>query len=88
MMIEMHMYLTHDRALIDPRQHRVESDYWPIPLPLGNEFRLLVRKVATGRGSVVRWSSQLLGRGIHVSPMSGTWLRMHEAEYNKHAADI
>lgn len=87
-MTEMHMYLTHDRALIDHRQHRVESDYWPIPLPLGNEFRLLVRKVATGRGSVVRWSSRLLGRDIRVSPMSDTWLRVHEAEHDKHGAEV
>lgn len=86
MMIEMHMYLTHDRALIDHRRRRVESSYWL--LPLGGELRLLVRKVATGRGSVVRWSSWLFGRGIHVPPMSGTWLRMHEADYNKHGAEV
>lgn len=84
----MHMYTTHDRALIDHRGSRVESSYWPMLLPLGGELRLLVRKVATGRGSVVRWSSRIFGTGIHVSPMSGTWLRMHEADDNKHGADV
>lgn len=84
----MHMSMTHDRALIDHRRSRVEWGYWPMLLPLGGELRLLVRKVATGRGSVVRWSSRFLGRGIHVSPMSGTWLRTHEADYDKHGADV
>ncbi|HEY5619098.1 MAG TPA: hypothetical protein VIK60_14240 [Vicinamibacterales bacterium] len=87
-MLEMHVYTTHDRALIDRRRNRVESGYWPVLLPLGGELRFLVRKVTTGRGSVVRWSSRLLGRGIHVSPMSDTWLRMHEAEHSKHESDV
>jgi len=65
----MHIYVTHDRALIDHRRSRVESSYRSMLIPLGGEFRRLVRTVATGRGSVVRWSSRLLGRGIHVSPM-------------------
>jgi hypothetical protein len=86
--MKMQTYVAHDRALIDHRRRRVESDYWPIPLPLGDEFRLLVCTVATGRGSIIRWSSRLLGRGIHVSPMSGTWLRIHEAEHDKHAAEV
>ena len=68
------MYLTHDRALIDHRRSGVEPTYWPMLLPLGGEFRLLVRR--------------LLGRGIHVSPMSGTWLRTHEADDDKHGADV
>ena len=84
----MHTYVTQDRALMDHRQQRVESRYSPIPAPLGDEFRLLVRKVATGRDSVVRWTSRLLGKGIRVSPMSGTWLRLHEAERGKHEADV
>ena len=87
-MIEMDTYVTHDRALIDHRQQRVESGYWPIPLPLGDEFMFLVRTAATGCGAIVRWFDLLLGRGIHVSPMSGTWLRMHEAEHDKHEADV
>ena len=70
----MHMYLTHDRALIDHSRSRVEPTCWSMLLPLGGEFRLLVRT--------------LLGRGIHVSPMSGTWLRTHEAAYDKHGADV
>lgn len=87
-MLEMHAYTTHDRALIDPTRNRVEAGYWPVLLPFGGELRVLVRKVTTGRGSVVRWASRLLGRGIHVSPMSGTWLRLHEADQNKHGAEV
>lgn len=79
---------THDRALIDYQRTRVNSGYWPMLLPLGDEFRLLVRTVATGRGSMMRWSSRLLGRDIRVSPMSDTWLRMHEADDNKRGAQV
>jgi hypothetical protein len=39
------------------------------------------------RGSVLRWSWQLLGRDIHVSRMSGEWLRTHETEYGKRGAE-
>jgi hypothetical protein len=84
-----HMYVTNnDRALIDHTRSRVASEYWPTPLPHGGELRDLVRKVVSSRGSLVRWSSRLLGRGIHVSPMSGTWLRVHEAEHDKHEAAV
>ena len=84
MTIEMHM---HDGALIDYRQSRIKSSYWPTLLPLGDELTLLVRTVAAGRSSMIRWSSRLLRRGIHVSPMSDTWLRMHEADDSKHGAE-
>lgn len=85
---DMHMHVTHDRALVDQRQRRIEFGHWPMLLPLGDELRLLVRKAATGRGSILRWSSRLLGRGIHLSPMSDTWLRSHEADHNKRGADV
>lgn len=81
------MYVTNDRALIDQTQRSVASD-WPALLPLGSGLKCLVGKVASRRGALVRWSVRVLGRGIHVSPMSGTWLRMHEAEHTKHEADI
>lgn len=84
----MQMYVTHDRARVDHGRRRIESDYWPMVLPLGGECGLLFRKVTTGRDSIVQWSSRLLRRGIHVSPMSGTWLRTHEAEHTKHRVDI
>jgi len=82
----MHMHLTDERAPIDRSRSTRESSDRPMLLLLGSEFRVLVRKFATGRRSAVAWS--FLGRGIHVSPVSGTWLRMHEAEYHKHGAAV
>jgi hypothetical protein len=78
------MYVTDGHALIDHSQRRVASD-WPTVLPLGGELRFLV--VAGRRSALVQWFRRL-GRGIRVSPMSGTWLRMHEAEHTKHGTDI
>jgi hypothetical protein len=82
------MYLTHDRALTGQSGRRIGAAYWPVLVPTGGQWRFFVRTVATGRDSVVRWSSRLLGRGIRVSPMSNTWLRTHEAEYSKHGPEI
>lgn len=76
-----------DRALVDHRRRRRESNC-PTPLTLGVEIGPLLRKVASGHRSIVRWSSWLVGRDIHVSPMSGAWLRRHEVDCNKHAADV
>ena len=86
----MSLYVTHDRALVNYRQRGLESRHWPISNPLGSELALaLVRTLATTvRDSIRRWSSQLLGTGTHVSPMSNTWLRMHEAEYDKHRGEV
>jgi hypothetical protein len=81
------MYVTHDRALIDHNQSRVAPD-WPTLFPLGAELRFLVGKVLGRRSVLVRWSSRVFGRGISVPPMSGAWLRIHEAEDTKHGADV
>jgi hypothetical protein len=81
------MYVTHDRELID-RSHRGVVSGWLAFVPLVGELSLLVGTLASWRRALVRWSSQVLGRGIHVSPMSGTWLRIHTAEHPKHGADL
>jgi len=62
--------------------------YRPFLLPLGGQLRVLVSKVKPGHDSIVRWASRLFGGGFHVSPVSSTWLRSHEADYNKHGADV
>jgi hypothetical protein len=40
------------------------------------------------RDSIVRRAIQRLDARIHVSPMSLTWLRMHETEYDKHRVEL
>lgn len=82
----MHMHLTDERAPIDRIRSRRESSDRPMLLLLGSEFRVLVRKFATGGRSAVARS--FLGRGIYVPPVSGTWLRIYEAEYHKHGAAV
>lgn len=81
------MYVTHERALIDHEQGRVVSE-WPTLLAPGGELRFLLGKMMSRLNDLVRWSSQLSGKPISVSPMSGAWLRMQEAEDAKHGADV
>jgi hypothetical protein len=87
--IEMNVSVSHNRTLVDNR-HGLKSGYWPISYPLGNEFALAVARTlaTTVRDSIRRWSSQLLGTGIHLPPMSSEWLRMHETEHDKHRAEV
>lgn len=86
----MSVSVTHDRALVGHGPRGLEAGHWPISDPLGSELALaLVRTLATTvADSIRRWSSQLLGTGIQVSPMSSTWLRMHEAEYDRHRGEV
>jgi hypothetical protein len=81
------MHVTHNRALTGRSPGRVASD-WAALLPLTAELRPLVRKVAFDFSSLVWWSSHVLGTRIHVSPMSGEWLRMHDTEQTKHGLDV
>ena len=81
------MHVLHDHALVDHGRRRLESNC-PTTLILGVEMGPLLRRMATGHTSVVRWSIWLLGRDIRVPPMSSTWLRTHEADSVKHAADV
>jgi len=81
------MYVTHDRSLVDGGQSKGASD-WPLLFPFGGELGYLRAIVASGYASLVRWSSRLPGRDIHVSSMSDTWLRMHDAEHSKHRAEM
>lgn len=80
----MPMGLTHNDALGDQRLRGVERGQWPTGLLLrGESVLVLAREMATTvRESVRRWSSE-----IRVSPMSLTWLRMHECEDDKHCKD-
>jgi hypothetical protein len=86
----MRVPVTHDRALVDHGQRGLEAGHWPISYPLGSELALaLVRTLATTvQHSIRRWSSQFRGTGIHVSRMSSTWLRMHEAEDDRHRGEV
>jgi hypothetical protein len=40
------------------------------------------------RDSIVRRTAQRLAARIHVSPMSLTWLRVHDIEYDKHRVEL
>ena len=80
------MYLLHDPASLDHGRPRLESE---CPAPFGGAvIALLLRKVTDGRPWIAKWSAWLLGTAIHVSPISGTWLRAHEHDWNKHRADV
>jgi hypothetical protein len=43
---------------------------------------------AAMRDSIVRPAARRLVTRIHVSPMSLTWLQMHETEYDKHRVEL
>lgn len=74
--------MLHDRALVDHGRRRLESS-GPMPF-MGVELGALFRKVTSGHTSIASWWLWVFGREIHVSPMSDTWLRAHEADWNKH----
>jgi hypothetical protein len=75
------MGLLHNGAWEDRRLFGVELGQWPISLLLRSESVLvLARELAT----TVRESIRRRSSDIRVSPMSLTWLRMHECEYDKH----
>jgi hypothetical protein len=80
------MYLLNHRALVDDGHARLESD-GPKPF-LGADIQPWLRKVISRRSWIARWSSWLFGTAIHVSPVSGTWLRAFEDDWNKRGADI
>jgi hypothetical protein len=80
------MYVAHAGALIGERLRRHEAESATSPFR-GDEHGTRWSDIAGARAVIVRWSSWLLGREIHLSRMSGTWLRTHEVEWNKHALD-
>jgi hypothetical protein len=55
---------------------------------MGGDIGPLLRKATSGHSWIAKWSSWLLGTQIQVSPMSGTWLRAHEADWSKHDMDV
>jgi hypothetical protein len=79
------MYVLHDRALADHGRRRLDPNG---PTPFGVEIAALLRKVTSGHSSIASWWLWLIGREIHVSPLSDTWLRAHEADWNKHDVDV
>jgi hypothetical protein len=80
------MYVLHDRTLVDHGRHRLESND-PTPFT-GVDIGALLREVTSRHSSIASWWLWFLGREIHVSPMSSTWLRAHEADWNKHDMDV
>lgn len=80
------MFVTRDRTLVDYSQRRVAS-YWPALLPCRDAVRCVVGTMSSRRLALVRWSSRVLWRGIHVPPMRDAWLRVHDVEHGKHGAD-
>jgi hypothetical protein len=79
------MYVLHDRALVGHARPRLDS----CPTPsMGGDIGPLLRKATSGHSWIAKWSSWLLGTQIQVSPMSGTWLRAHEADWSKHDMDV
>lgn len=83
---ETAMHLTNVRALIDHNQRRVALDLRTL-LPFGGEFKSVVDRLASRSVLNLLWPS-VLSREIHVSPMSGAWLRVFETEQPKHIPDI
>lgn len=79
------MDLMHNGALGDQRLRGVELGQWPISLLLlrGEPVLVLARELAT----IVRESIRRRSPEIRVSPMSLTWLRTHECQYDKHRAE-
>jgi hypothetical protein len=80
------MYVLHDRALVDHGRRRLDPN-GPTPF-IRVEIAALLRKVTSGHSSIASWWLWLIGREIHVSPLSDTWLRAHEADWNKHDVDV
>jgi hypothetical protein len=79
------MDLVHNGELGDQRLRGVEVGQWPISFLLqrGEPMLVLVRGLATTiRESIRRRSSE-----IRVSPMSPTWLKTNECEYEKHRTE-
>ena len=87
-MIQMSMYTSHDGTAIGRERHRAELAYWPASWSLGDEIRLLLRRVTTGGGSLVRGGAWFSAKRIRVSPMSTAWLRVRDADDTKHTAQV
>ena len=84
----MQLYATHDRPVIDRACRRIESLVWPILLPRCADLTFLVRQAVKGGNSVAQRWFRLPERRIRVSSMSSAWLRVHEADDDKHSAEI
>jgi hypothetical protein len=84
----MQLYATHDRPLIDRTWRGVESVLGPTLLPLAADLAFLVRQAVKSGDFVVRRWFRLPETRVRVSPMSSGWLRIHEADSDKHAAEI
>jgi hypothetical protein len=83
----VHMPSILGQALINRERIGVSSEHWPLLLPLRAEIKRFVRTMATHHSAIVR-GGRLFGHGIHVSPVSSAWLRVHETEHAKHGVDF
>ena len=86
--LDSHMSWAHNGALMNRERIDADSGYFPTLLPLNDQLTLFVRRLAIGHRAARLWASRLLGNGIHVPPMSSTWLVMHEIEHGKRAPDL
>jgi hypothetical protein len=66
-----------------------DVDQWQIFLVRAELlFSLGCDLACTIRDSIVRLPSRCGLATIHISPMSLTWLRVYEAEYDKHPVEL
>jgi hypothetical protein len=85
----MDTHLTRDiGAVIDHLRRHVRSEDRSMPFVWGDDLRLFMRQTAIVAVPFVRLWSRLPRRRIHVSPMSETWLRVHEVDHHKHTREI
>jgi hypothetical protein len=80
----MPMDVVHNGELGDQRFGGIDVGRWPISLLLRREpVLVLVRELVT----TIRDSIRFRSPGIRMSPMSDTWLKAHECEYDKHGTE-
>jgi hypothetical protein len=76
----------HDRALVGGGHGRLA---WHCPTLLKRpDIAQWSRTVIIGRSWIVKWTSWFLRTEIHLSPVSDTWLRAHQGDWNKHGVDV
>jgi hypothetical protein len=82
--LDGHMFRTHN-VLMNGERIDADFEYFPTLLPLNGQIRLFIRRLTT---AMALRALRLLGNGIHVPPMTSTWLVMHEVEHGKHPHDL
>lgn len=82
------MFWTHNRVLMNGERIDAGFEYCATLLPLNGQIKLFIRRLTTACREMALGASRLLGNGIHVPPMTSTWLVVHEIEHGKHAQDL